>query len=135
MELKFQKFDLPRIQAPNFVMSPVELKDFLDFEVKRVYYITNTTGDTGAHCHLVEKEFFIMIQGSCVATIDQGNGIEEIPMKGPTSAIYVGNFVWHGFKDFSDDAVFLALSSTNYSPDRSDYIEDYEAYKEKLKTL
>lgn len=132
MDLIYKTSQVKSIQAPNFVMHPAELKDFIDFEVKRVYYITNTTGATGAHCHLQENELFIMIQGSCMAVVDQGNGMEEIPMN-MNDTHYVGNFVWHHFKDFSDDAVLLALSSTNYNPDRSDYIEDYEKYLETRK--
>jgi len=129
MEPKFRQFELNKIDAPNFVMSPIELKDYIDFEVKRVYFITEPKGNTGAHCHQIEKEFFALVRGSCTAVIDQGNGLEEIQMTGPTSAIYVGNYVWHHFKDFSSDAVMLALSSTNYDSSRADYIEDYEEYK------
>jgi uncharacterized cupin superfamily protein len=129
MQEKFKQYDLKKIQTPNFVMSPVELKDYIDFEVKRVYYITKPTGITGAHCHKIEQEFFIMIQGTCTAVIDQGNGLEEIKMAGPTSAFYAGTYVWHHFKDLSADAIFLALSSTNYSADRADYITDYEEFK------
>ncbi len=132
METKFQQVELKKIQAPNFVMSPVELKDYIDFEVKRVYFITKPTGKTGAHCHKIEKEFFILQSGTCIAVIDRGNGLEEIKMEGPTSALYVSEYVWHHFKDFSEDAILLALSSTNYNPDRSDYIEDYEEYKKVL---
>lgn len=116
-------------------MSPVELKDYIDFEVKRVYFITQPTGNTSEHCHLVEKEFFILVSGTATAIIDQGNGKEEIAMAGPNSALYVGNYVWHGFKNFSEGAVLLALSSTNYSPDRSDYIEDYDKYRQTLKQI
>lgn len=126
MEIKFQQFELKKIQAPNFVMSPVELRDYIDFEVKRVYFITKPAGNTGAHCHKKEKEFFILQSGTCTAVIDRGNGLEEIKIAGPASALYVGNYVWHHFKDFSNDAILLALSSTNYNPDRSDYIENYE---------
>ena len=70
-----------------------------------------------------------------MAVIDKGNGKEDILLKGPGDAIYVGNCVWHGFKDFSPDAVLVALSSTNYSPDRSDYIEDYEEYQKIILNL
>jgi mannose-6-phosphate isomerase-like protein (cupin superfamily) len=132
MELKFEQFEIKKIQAPNFVMSPMELKDYIDFEVKRIYFITNPKDKTGAHCHKVEKEFFILVKGTAVAVIDRGRGLEEIPIAGPTSGLYVGEYVWHHFKDFSEDAILLALSSTNYSSDRSDYIEDYgefEKYK------
>jgi uncharacterized cupin superfamily protein len=110
-------------------MSPVELKDYIDFEVKRVYFITEPKEKTGAHCHKIEKEFFILIKGTATAVIDRGQGLEEIALAGPTSGLYVGAYIWHHFKDFSEDAVLLALSSTNYSPDRSDYIEDYEVFK------
>ena len=134
----FKEFEVKKIEVPGkFTMSPVELKDYIDWEVKRIYYITKPEGPTGSHCHLVEKELFILVAGTCTAVIDKGHGIEEISMDAPTSALYIGNYVWHHFKDFSDDAVLLALSSTNYSADRSDYIEDYDEYlkvrDEKLK--
>lgn len=128
MELKFKQFELKKIQAPNFIMSPVELKEYINFEIKRIYFVTKPTNSTGAHCHKIEEEFFIIQQGNCVAVIDKGNGLEGIKMQGPASAIYVGNYVWHHFKNFSQDAILLALSSTNYKLDRSDYIEDYKEY-------
>ena len=129
MSKQFQTFQLKKIDTTRFVMSPVELKDYIDFEVKRVYFVTHVEEATGAHCHKIEEEFFILQQGKCVAVIDRGNGLEEIPMVGPTSAMYVPADVWHHFKDFSADAVLLALSSTNYNPDRSDYVEDYAEFK------
>src|SRR5436190_24304799 len=106
---RFKHYTLKAFPGRNAIMSPVELKDYIDFEVKRVYYITKPTGDTGQHCHKIEKEFFIMIQGSCIAVIDQGNGKEEIFIEGPTSALYVPNYVWHGFKEISSDTILLAL--------------------------
>ncbi len=126
---KFQTFTLKSIPTSRFIMSPVELKEYIDFEIKRVYFITEPKKESGAHCHKIEQEFFIMIQGISTAVIDQGQGIEEIKMQGPDSAIYVPPFVWHHFKDFSSNAILLALTSTNYNPDRSDYIEDYEEFR------
>lgn len=137
MHKQFEQYTLTSLEGKSFLMTPVELKEYIDFEVKRIYYLTQPTGETGQHCHYIEKEFFVLLQGSCTAVIDQGNGKEEFPMTSPTSALYVPNYVWHGFKDFSSDAILLALSSTNYNPDRSDYLEDYDAYlkirDEKLK--
>ena len=75
----------------------------------------------------VEQELFIQERGTSTIIIDQGNGKEEIVL--PTGeAIYVPAFVWHGFKSPSGDCMILALSSTNYVADRSDYIENYEEY-------
>jgi len=124
---KFQKFTLPTHHTQRSHLTPIELKDYIDFEPKRIYYVTNVLENTGAHCHFEEKEFFVVIQGSCIATIDQGGGIEEIPMQ-QGDALYAANYVWHGFIDVSRDFILLAVSSTNYRPDRSDYQEDYDQY-------
>lgn len=135
MELEFKKFELKIIQSPKSLLIPIELKNYIDFEVKRVYFIANPKTNAGFHCHKIEKEFFVMQQGSCIAGIDRGNGIEKFEMKGPGSAFYCGNYVWHQFENLSDDAILLAFSSTNHNPDRSDYIENYDKYRETLKTL
>lgn len=129
MNLIFKKFVLKKIENERALYSFAELKDFIEFPVKRVYFIQNCREATGQHCHKVEEEMFIMVKGKCTAIIDRGQGKEDMMLTAPADAVYVGNFVWHGFKDFSDDAVLLALSSTNYTPDRSDYVEDYDEYK------
>ena len=137
MNSKFQIFTLKNIQTDTLTMTPIELQDYIDFPVKRVYFITHPTGETSQHCHLEEKELFVLLQGTCTAVIDRGEGLEEIPMVGEKNAIFVANYVWHGFKDLSKDAILLALTSTNYKADRSDYLEDYNEYlkirDEKLK--
>ncbi len=137
MKLEFKEFQIPKIDAPNFFMSPVEFKDFIDFEAKRIYFINGIKNDkkTSSHCHKIEEELFIMIQGACTAVVDYGEGLKKISMEGPTSAIYIGEYVWHHFKDFSDDAILLAVSSTNYNTNREDYIEDYDEYRKIIKDM
>jgi len=128
MTNKFQQFTLKKINVQNkYSMTPLELKDYINFAVKRIYYISYPQGVTGSHCHKTEEELFVVMQGLCVAEIDRGNGLEKIPLE-TGQAIYISNYVWHHFESFSPDCVLLALSSTNYLADRSDYIEDYEDY-------
>ena len=129
MQLQFKKIVFKTFTNTGITLTPVDLKDFIDFEVKRVYYVTAFEKDTGAHCHKIEKEFFICQKGSITAIIDSGAGLEEFVMTGPNDAMYVGNYVWHGFTNASADCVLLALSSTNYNLDRSDYVPDYEEFK------
>ena len=128
MSKVFQKYTLKNIPTDRFLMTPLELYEYVDFDVKRIYFLSGTKKETGEHCHKEEKELFVMIQGSCTAIIDKGNGKEEISLEGPKEAIYVPNYIWHGFRNFSHDAILLAVSSTNYESDRSDYIEDYDEY-------
>lgn len=132
-KLDFQQVNLKSLTNERATYSFCELKEFVNWKVERIYFIQDCKVATGAHCHFEENEMFVMAKGSCTAVIDRGNGIEEFPMTGPDSAIVVGNHVWHGFKDFSEDALFLAFSSTNYREDRSDYCEDYEEYRKILK--
>jgi mannose-6-phosphate isomerase-like protein (cupin superfamily) len=135
MELVFKKSNLKIVKNERAIYSFAELNEFIDFDVKRIYFLQDFHADTGQHCHKIEKELFIMQRGTCTAIIDRGNGKEDIILSGPGDAIYVGAYVWHGFKDISADAVLMAISSTNYNPDRSDYVEDYDAYREMIKSL
>jgi len=125
----FEKSSLKIFSGKGYDLTPVEFKDVAPFEVKRMYFITHFEPgvQTGEHIHYIEEEFFIQAQGTSTAIIDKGNGKEEIEMQ-TGETLYVPNFVWHGFKNTSDDAVIIALSSTNYNPDRSDYLEDYDEY-------
>ena len=127
----FKKFELKTSESRGYKLTSVEFKDVVPFEVKRVYYFQNEGAgvQTGEHCHKVEEEVFVQVKGSSVAIIDYGQGKMEIPMQGPNDAIYVPNFVWHGFKNMSSDSMIMAISSTNYKPNREDYIEDYEEFK------
>lgn len=125
---KFELFNLKKNEGGKHTLTALELKDYIDFDVKRIYFVKNPkVKEIAGHCHYEEKELFILVRGLVRALIDKGNGIEEIPMAEDT-AIYVPNFVWHGFKYDSDDVIIAAVSSTNYKSDRSDYIEDYSEY-------
>lgn len=129
MKKEFRQFGLKTFTGKGYALTPVEFKDVSPFEVKRMYYITHFEDDiqTGEHCHKIEEEVFIQAQGSCVAVIDRGNGKEGVVMK-EGDALYVPNYVWHGFRQPSADCTIIALSSTNYTPDRSDYVESYDEY-------
>jgi dTDP-4-dehydrorhamnose 3,5-epimerase-like enzyme len=127
---------LKNIPTKSFTMTALELKEYIEWDVKRVYFLTSGVGDrlTGSHCHLKdEDELFIMVAGSCTIVVDDGSGLTEIELTGPNHAISIPHMVWHHFKNLSDDAVICALSSTNYSSDRSDYCEDYQEFQKLVK--
>lgn len=127
---EFKKFELKAFDSRGYRLTPIEFKEVIPFEVKRTYFIHDFIpgAQTGEHMHKIEEEVFVQVRGASVAIIDRGDGREYIAMR-EGDAIYVPKFVWHGFKDPSDDCVILAMSSTNYNPNRSDYVEDYEEFK------
>ncbi|MFC1653730.1 FdtA/QdtA family cupin domain-containing protein [Patescibacteria group bacterium] len=129
---RYTLFDLKNIPTENFLMIPLELKDYVKFTPKRIYFISDPAGEkkTGSHCHLREEdELFVMVSGSCTIVVDDGHGLEEIKLEGPKKAIFIPAKVWHHFKDMTDDAIVCAISSTNYNSERSDYCEDYNEFK------
>jgi len=126
---------LKNIQASNFLMTPLELKDYIDFEVKRIYFFGQPKDErlTGSHCHIKEEdELFVLIQGKVTIVVDDGHGLEEVSLEGPKQAIRIPQLVWHHFKDMSDDVIILALTSTNYDAERNDYCEDYDEFRKLL---
>ncbi len=127
---QFKQLNLETFTSKGYALTPVEFKDVVPFEVKRLYYISDFKdgAQTGEHCHFVEEEVFIVARGSVTAVIDRGQGKEELELKGLGDAVYVPNYVWHGFKNASADCLIIALSSTNYRADRSDYQENYNEY-------
>ncbi|KKU19864.1 MAG: dTDP-6-deoxy-3,4-keto-hexulose isomerase [Microgenomates group bacterium GW2011_GWF1_46_12] len=130
--MRYKLFSLKNIQAPNFSMTALELKEYIDFPVKRIYFISHPKGDknTGSHCHLQdETEMFIQVAGSCTIVVDDGGGLTDIQLNSLQNAIYIPTKVWHHFKNMSYDCIILALTSTNYDPARTDYCENYEEFQ------
>ena len=127
---KFKQFIIKTFSNRGFDLTPVEFKDVVPFVPKRLYFFQNLKADeqTGEHCHKIEQEVFILVKGAITAIIDKGAGKENIRLEKIGEALYVSDFVWHGFKEATADCAMLAISSTNYSADRSDYIENYDEY-------
>lgn len=124
----FKKFKLTTHTDDRFSLTPLEVGEHLDFEIKRVYAITKAVKPTGEHCHKIEQECFICFAGSVTAEIDDGSGLRDVKLEAG-DAIYVGTYVWHHFKDFASSTVLVALSSTNFNINREDYINDYSQFQ------
>ena len=125
--MKFQHIQLKTHSDARGDLTPVELKEMIPFEVKRVYFLTNTRGKRGGHAHMKEQEFFICVKGSFSAKIHDGEKWHTFKMDGGRDALYNDAMVWHEFDDFSDDAVLLAISSTNYEGNKG-YIMDFDQF-------
>lgn len=133
MKAAWKSFDLKTFTDPRGSLTPMELRDYFEFDVKRAYTVHGNKEMRGGHAHIVEEEFFFMTSGSCIAEIHDGENWIEIELKANERGLYTGLMVWHQFKDFSEDGVMVALSSTNYNPDRSGYIESFEEFLSKKK--
>ncbi len=125
----FEFYKLQSFKDKRGSLIPLELKEFIDWAPKRVYYSYRNSKSRGGHCHRMEKELFICLKGSFKVKIHDGKDWHEKTLNS-CEAVKVDNMIWHEFTDFSEDAILLAVSSTNYDP--QDYIRDFDQFlKEK----
>ena len=122
----YEFFTLPVFTDDRGSLVPLELKEYISWEPKRVYYAIDMKDGRGGHCHKTEQELFICLQGSMTVKLHDGKQWIEREMNSPKEAVRVDNWVWHEFTNFSEDAILLAVSSTNYDSD--DYIRDFDQF-------
>lgn len=100
----------------------------IPFEVKRVYYMYDTTVGTrrGFHAHKELKQVLVCVKGSCTIHLDDGAETAEVPLTSPDVGLVIDSAIWREMHHFSSDAVLMVLASELY--DESDYIRDYDEF-------
>ena len=104
--------------------------EMVPFEVRRVYYIFDTTPETvrGNHAHKELKQVLICVSGACTIVCERPDGTRtEHLLNWPDKGLLIEGLVWRQMKNFSKDAVLMVLASEHYT--ESDYIRDYADFK------
>lgn len=119
----------------NGKLVSLEKNSDFPFEIKRVYYVWDTSHDVvrGKHSHKKLQQVIICIHGSCDFILDDGSKRERIHLDNPAQGLYISNNIWREFTNFSEDCVIVVLASEPYIPD--DYIHDYEVFKKSVGVL
>lgn len=119
--------DLPDLGDDRGGLVAIESNQSVPFEVKRLYYIFNTTDrPRGFHAHIELKQLAICLKGSCRFILDDGKSKEEILLDTPLQGLYIDGVIWREMHDFSEDCVLLVLASEHFS--EADYIRDYQDF-------
>ena len=100
----------------------------LPFDVKRVYYIWNTSSEKvrGKHAHRKLEQMIVCISGSCDFILDNGKYRETVHLDNPAQGLYIKHNIWREFTNFSSDCVVMVLASEHY--DETDYIRNYDEF-------
>lgn len=110
---------------------PLEaLSEQVPFEIKRTYFIFDTTPGTvrGKHAHRALKQVLVCVSGACTIVCELPDGTRsEHRLDWPTKGLLVEGCVWREMKDFSKDAVLLVLASEHYDP--ADYIRVHSEFE------
>ena len=103
------------------------------FEIKRVYYIWDTTKNVirGKHAHRKLEQVIICTSGSCDFILDSGNERTTVHLDNPTQGLYIKHNIWREFTNFSPDCVVMVLASEYY--DENDYIRDYNTFLQEVR--
>ena len=122
--------ELPKFADPRGNLSFVEQNNHIPFEIKRTFFIFDTTPGTvrGNHAHHRNRQMLICTSGACTIDCEMPDGTKSSHrLDWPDKGLLVEGMVWHQMKEFSKDAVLLVLASEHY--DESDYVRSYEEFR------
>lgn len=128
---KCKKISFPVFKDDRGLLVPIEIKDYADWAVKRVYYLTDVVAARGGHAVKGEQKIYVCQKGQVKARLHDGKQWHEFELNGPSDAIVMDGMCYRDFYDFSADAVLMAISSVNYVPE--DYIYDLNEFIEFVK--
>ena len=112
----------------NGKLIALEKNDDFPFDIKRVYYIFDSSKDVirGKHAHKNLQQVLICVNGSCVVDLDNGIEKTSVVLDNPYTGLYIKNNIWREMRDFSEDCVLLVLASDYYN--EADYIRNYDEF-------
>ncbi len=120
--------DFKVIQDERGKLIALEGQKEIPFDVKRIYYIFDTSpnAERGFHAHKKLQQVAVCIHGSCTFVLDNGKNRSEVIMNTKDRGLYIEGIIWREMKDFSKDAVVIVFADEVY--DESDYIKDYQSF-------
>ncbi len=123
---KLEKIKLKTVTDERGNLSVIELKDYVDWEVRRIYYLTDVKAARGGHAVRGEKKIYICQKGTVKARLHDGEKWNEFELLGPDDALIMREMCFRDFYEFSADAVLMAVSSVEYK--KEDYIYDLNEF-------
>ena len=120
--ISFQAFD----KGSQGLLIIAETGKHIPFDIKRVYYITNTDereSARGMHAHKKTDQVIFCLKGSFLLALDDGERTQEVVMDNPAIGIRLGPKLWHSMSKFSPDCVIAVCADRHY--DEDDYIRNY----------
>lgn len=120
---------LPKVQDVRGNLSFIEENGHIPFAIKRSFWIYDVPGGEhrGGHAYRETEEFIVALSGSFDVVLDNGVEKKTYHLNRSYYGLYVPKMMWREMNNFSTNSLALVLSSTKY--DESDYIRDYDQFK------
>lgn len=121
---------LPKITDPRGNLTFLQSPQQVPFVIQRVFWTYDVPGGEirGGHAYFKQHELIIALSGSFDVVITSQNGQKGIfNLNRSYYGLFVPAKTWRHMENFSTNSLGLHLSSMQFEP--SDYIRDYETYK------
>jgi oxalate decarboxylase/phosphoglucose isomerase-like protein (cupin superfamily) len=127
---KAKLIQLPKILDRRGNLSFFENSNQIPFDIKRTYWIYDVPGGEirGSHAFKNSNEVIIALSGSFDVILNDGFKEEKFSLNRSYTGLFVPNLMWRRIENFSTNALALIVSSIHY--DETDYIRDFEKFKE-----
>lgn len=101
----------------------------IDFEIKRIYYISKVPEGVrrGFHAHKKLKQLLFCPYGRIQLILENQNGREEIELSDPSIGVIIDKPTWREMLWLQKDSVLCVAASDFY--DVEDYVRDYDEFK------
>ena len=121
-------FNLPKIQNEVGNITAVQNKDFIPFDIKRIYYLYDVPmgSERGGHAHHELEQFVVAVSGSFTFILDDSKNKKEVFLNNPAEALHIKAGIWRVINNFSSGSICLVLASQEYR--EADYIRNYDEY-------
>ena len=118
--------DLPSRVDSRGVLTSIENRLDIPFEIKRIFYMHHIVADRGGHAHTDTDQVVIAAAGCFKMDLSDGTNIQTYALDNPSRGVYTPRMVFIRLYDFSPGAVCLVLASTRYDIAKS--IRSWEDY-------
>ena len=102
----------------------------MPFEIKRTYWIYDVPGGEirGSHAFKKSHELIIALSGSFDVLLNDGKQESRYTLNRSYYGLYVPNLIWKSMENFSTNSLALVVSNISY--DQTDYIRNFEDFKQ-----
>lgn len=119
---------LPKILDNRGSLTFIQGIEIVPFQIKRVYYLYDFSKGSvrGGHAHKENFSLLIAISGSFKVILDNAHTKKIFKLSKPNEGLFIPPLIWRELSDFSENAICLALGSSNY--EENEYIRSYSDF-------
>ena len=122
--------DMKTIGHANGKLSVMENLATAPFNIQRIYYLYDlpAAAERGGHSHISLCGLLVALSGSFDVEVDDGHRKRRFTLNRPDRGLIIPPGIWRTLDSFSSGSICLVLASKKY--DESDYIRDYDEFKQ-----